>query len=503
MHILAKPSRRLAAVLVATLFLVSILLLQSEPAAPAATGGPPPRPASGNASADTTADPTTGTLADHREAVTASGTPAADLDLSFEQRIDELVGIGQRTAELAQQDDTAGAQASDQEARQRFTALMTRFADAGERALAMTTALSCPLQDQLDHGRRMVLQLVLATELGRRDQEADGGDRSRIDAFTQLVLDAMPTHATAANIGADVLADQPYLRSTHEPTVLQFLRLATDGLLPRDVATRLLLSLWANLQRTGERSSDELSAMALVLLDDTDPSQRTAACRQLLHDARYRPLMLAWLRERSDRAVATEVANLAARELSPADAIAVLRELGPLLPRATGAWLAVGFRAPELVADTYRELLGSDVQPSMRSDLVTALGMTPTPLADEISELALTSDPSPDVRLQAVFVLSTRPSAQTAERAFDRALDDRLIAADPIRLGAVVLALQNLEAAGHLNSIDRIGQRLRGMPLAEHSRQTLEGMLARSLPGGGNGLGGNGSAAGQDAPMPR
>ncbi|MCU0862843.1 MAG: hypothetical protein MUC36_03535 [Planctomycetes bacterium] len=503
MHILAKPSRRLAAVLVATLFLVSILLLQPEPAAPAATGGPPTLPASNDVSADTTADQTTGTLAEHREAAPAKGTPAADLDLSFEQRIDELVGIGQRTAELAQQDDTAGAQASDQEARQRFTALLTSFADAGERAVAMATTLSCPLQDQLDHGRRMVLQLVLATELGRRDQEANGGDRGRIDAFTQLVLDSIPTHATAADIGANVLADQPYLRAAHEPTVLQFLRLATDGLLPREVATRLLLTLWANLQRHGERSSDELSALALVLLDDTDPSQRTAACRQLLHDARYRPLMLAWLRDRSDRSVATEVANLAARELPPTDAITVLRELGPLLPRATGAWMAVGFRAPELVADTYRELLGTDVQPAIRSDVVTAIGMTRTPLADEISELALTSDPSPDVRIQAVFVLSTRQSAEVAERALDRALDDRLIAADPIRLGSLVLALQNLEANGFLHSIDRIGQRLRGLPLAEHSRQTLEGMLARSLPGGGNGLGGNGSAASQDAPLPR
>jgi hypothetical protein len=44
--------------------------------------------------------------------------------------------------------------------------------------------------------------------------------------------------------------------------------------------------------------------------------------------------------------------------------------------------------------------------------------------------------------------------------------------------------LQNLEAGGHANALDRIGQRLRVLPLAEGSRQTLEAILARSLPGG-------------------
>jgi hypothetical protein len=495
MHCLVPNRRRLAAIVLSALLTMLLVWPSDSTPAPAlaidATPIAAPAPAAEVAPAT---GPDRPPIERQAVATPEPDPPAADDGRPFEQCVDELVALGERTAAMAQQDDRAGAQAADQEARARFAALLARFADAGERALAMTTALSSPLRDQLDHGRRMVLQLVLAAELGRRDQDGRAGDRARIDAFVQLVLDAMPTHATAAEIGAHVLADQPYLRAAHEPTVLQFLRLASDGLLAREVATRLLLTLWANLQRSGERTSDELSALALVLLDDSDPSQRTAAYRQLLQDARHRPLVLAWLRERGDRAVAGEVANLAARELPPTDAVAVLRELGPLLTRATGAWLAVGFRAPELVADTYRELLGGDIQPAMRSDLVTALGMTPTPLADEISELALATDPSPDVRLQAVFVLSTRQSVEVAERALERALDDRLIAADPLRLGAVVLALQNLEAGGHVNAIDRIGQRLRGLPLAEHSRQTLEGMLARSLPGGRS------SADGQRAP---
>ena len=471
----------------ALLLSISLTLLLSWPQTLPPTATPEPAPvAEAPPPVPAASAPTEGTVQRVAVEAPAVGDAAtATPPLTFEQCVDELVAIGRRTAELAQQDDQLGAQDADDTARARFTALLDRFADAGERALAMAATLSSPLQGELDHGRRMVLQLVLAAELQRRDQQATAaGDRSRSDAFTQLVLDTMPSHATATAIGEQVLGDQPWLRAVHEPTVLQFLRLATDGLLPRETATRLLLTLWANLQRTGERSSDELSRLALVLLDDTDPSQRTAACRQLLQDPRYRALVLAWLRERADVAVAQEIANLAARELDAPAALAVLRELGPLLPRATGAWLALGFRAPELVADTYRELLASDTQPGMRCDLVTGLGMSPSPLADQITELALRDDPSPDVRLQAVFAMSTRPDPEVAERALQQALDDRLIAADPTRLGAVVLALQNLEAGGHLNAIDRIGRRLRQMPLAEHSRQTLEGMLARSLPGG-------------------
>jgi hypothetical protein len=83
----------------------------------------------------------------------------------------------------------------------------------------------------------------------------------------------------------------------------------------REHATKLLLTLWDNLQKNGERSSDELSRLALMLLVDSDPSQRTAACRQLLSDARYRDLVLSWLRERNDQTVANEIAWPAPHEL--------------------------------------------------------------------------------------------------------------------------------------------------------------------------------------------
>jgi small-conductance mechanosensitive channel len=66
-----------------------------------------------------------------------------------------------------------------------------------------------------------------------------------------------------------------------------------------------------------------------------------------------------------------------------------------------------------------------------------------------------------------------------------------LVARDPTRLGALVFALQNLEAADDPNVMQRVGQRLLTLPLADYSRQLLANLLARAVPGeGGAGKGG-------------
>jgi hypothetical protein len=412
---------------------------------------------------------------------------------TFEQRIDALVLIGQRTAALAQQDDQAAATASDQEAREVFAALLVHFPDAGERALAVLTELPDTPQEPLIHGRRIVLQLVLRAECERRDlTAADTRDRSGIDGLVQGVLDVMPISSVATEAGAFVLVDQRFLRTCHEAAVLRLVQLAGELKFSREVATKLLLTLWDNLQRFGERSSDEVSRLALLLLGDGDPSQRTAACRQLLRDPRYRNLVLAQLRTQSDRAVAKDLAMLAASELPPAEAVALLRELAPVLPQAAGQWLALGHRAPDSVADGYRELLAASIQPQVRRDMITGVGMAHTPLGLEIAQLALENDPSADVREQAVMALSARRENDVGERALQRALDDPAFAQNPARLAGLVFALQNLESAGQTNAVDRLGQRLRLLPLAADSRRTLEAILARSLPGGQSSLTGSG-----------
>lgn len=423
-------------------------------------------------------------------------TPPPAAEPSFEERVDELVRIGQRTAELAQQDDVDAAKAADLQARTRFGELMDRFADAGERALAMLTTLVAPAPEAdlaaplpsdrpTSNGRRLVLQLVVKTECERRDHDAAAlQERARLDAFVQAILDVMPGSTLLAEVGEATLAEQRWLRAVHEPGVLGLVRLAAEQRFPRPIATRLLLTLWDNLQQSGERSSEELSRLALLLLGDDDPSQRTAACRQLLKDARYRNLVLAWLRERGDRAVANEVAGLAARELPIAEALAVLRELAATLPRAPNAYLVLGFRAPEAVADSYRELLAANTHANVRCDLITGIGMTRTPLGLAIAQLALDSDPAAEARVQAVFALTAQGGVEHGEAAIQRALDDPGIANDPQHLGAMVLALQNLEAGGDANAIDRVGRRLQALPLPDSARQTLAAMLERCLPAG-------------------
>lgn len=463
----------------ALLLALALLLSWPQPSPVAAHAGPDPAPIRHAPVAATTADADSAAGTSSRQ----DATPEPATEPSFEDRIDELVQIGRRTAELAQQDEVDAAKAADQQARARFGELMERFEDAGERALALLTTLAEPAAGPSSNGRRIVLQLVVKTECERRDHAAEAAhDRSRIDAFVQAVLDVMPTSTHSAEVGEAALVNQRFLRAAHEPAVLGLVQLAAEQRFPRAIATQILLTLWDNLQQFGERSSEELSRLALLLLADSDASQRTAACRQLLKDARYRNLVLAWLRERGDRAVANEVAGIAARELPVAEALAVLRELSATLPRAPNAYLVLGFRAPDAIADSYRELLAANTHSDVRCDLITGIGMTRTPLGLEIAQLALHDDPSPAARIQAVFALTAQGEVAHGEAAITTALDDPGIANDPTHLGALVLALQNLEAAGDANAIERVARRLQALPLPDSARQTLAAMLQRCLP---------------------
>lgn len=415
----------------------------------------------------------------------ADATPPPPVERTFAQYVDDLVRLGMRTAEAASADDIEAAKAADRQARATLSELLAKFPDAGERAVHLLAEQPDAAEELAIRGRCVVLQLVLDEELARRRALAEAdGDRTRLDALVQSVLDVMPIGTRAAEVGDRALHERPFLRAAHEPTVLQYVRLAGEQRFPRTIATHLLLTLWTNLRQLGERTSDELSALALSLLGDGDAMQRLAACRQLLSDPRHRALVLQWLRERTDRDVAAELAALAARELPPAEALAVLRELAAVVPQAPNAYLTLGFRSPETLADGYRELLAADLQPAVRKDLVTGIGLGGTPLGLEIAQLALANDPSPDVRIQAVFALTSRAAPEVAERAIDQLLDDPQVARDPSRLGSLVIALQNFEAGGHANVIDRLAQRLRATPLAEHSRQLLDALVQRGLPGG-------------------
>jgi hypothetical protein len=137
-----------------------------------------------------------------------------------------------------------------------------------------------------------------------------------------------------------------------------------------------------------------------------------------------------------------------------------------------------------VVADAYRELLAANTQPDVRIDLVAGVGLTASEAGRDVVQLALHNDPSAAVRLQAGFVLTATGDADAGERALQQLLDDPAIARDPVHLGAIVLALHNLEADAATNAIDRLAQRLLTLPLDERGRQSLAALLARSLPAG-------------------
>jgi len=409
--------------------------------------------------------------------------------LDFAAAITELCAKATRASELARDDEIEAARETDQQVRALFGRLLDTFPDAGERSLAMLLEFPDPATTPdappvVDHARRTVLQMVLGVDLDRRHrlaQEVD--DFTRSDRLVQVLLESLPTHSIAADVGTSTLAGKPYLRLTHEPAVLDLVRLAGEGRFSREFATRLLTTLWDNLQRTGERSSDETSMLALLYLDDRDRSQAVTACRQLLADARYRDLVYSRLRERGDRELATDVARLAAHEMEPQQALRALRELHPLLEHAGGLYLGVGVRAPEAVADAYREHLAHDQRADVRRDLVMGLGMQPNGRGLEIAELAMQSDPDPEVRIQALFALSIHAEPARAERAFGQLLDDPAIARDPDRLAQIVVALQNLEH-GDVNIVARLGRRMQTMAVADYGAGLLAQILERCLPGG-------------------
>jgi len=411
--------------------------------------------------------------------------PRALSELDFAQRVDALAALGESTATYVQHEAMAEARSSDAEAQKQFGELLERYDDAGERSLELLQTIPSAPTEPRDASRRAVLELVLRIECERRFRIGDPEQHQTLaDDLVAAMLALAPLHQAQAELTQHVLDRQPFLGPRHEPAVLELAQFANDGLVPREVATRLLLTLWDNLQRSGARSSAELTNLALALLGDTDPSKRTAACRHLLADLRYRGIVLAWLREHRQSEVAGELVRIAALELAPAEAIAILREVHSLVGPSGSACMVLGVREPMALGDAYRDLLASDTHNDLRLDLLSGLSTAAPAQALPVLELAISSDPQPDVRTQAMLTITATAPTTHGEAACTRALEDPAIANDPLRLGVVLFALQNLESAGLVNAVDRLGQRMRQLPLRSDTRLALEQLLARSLPGG-------------------
>lgn len=416
---------------------------------------------------------------DEAATVRESATTPTTVELrDFAAEVAALVAQGCETSRLAQGEEFEAARASDDRARARFAAILDGFDRVAERALELAAR---PRPQPPDDAQAMTLTVLGMLFDGALGRETIPTAR---DAAVGAALATVALADDSADAFVPLLLRDTRLHLPHEAGVLDLVAAAGRGEFARDHATRLLLTLWQNLQQLGERSSTELANLALVALDDADPSRRTVACRQLVGDERFRPLVLAWLREHQDLEVADEVARLAALELPPAQALATLRELAPLIQSSPALFMALGHRAPETLADAYEQLLADAVQPGVRRDLIAGLGMNEGEATVAMLRLALDHDPNPAVRLQAALSLSACAPQSHGEEACRRMVEDPAIGNDPVRLGVVLMALQNLEVAGLTNAVDRVGRRLAATPLDETSRRRLAELLQRALPPG-------------------
>lgn len=446
-----------------------------SPAPPAAIGPEPAAPPPG-------AEPL------QRQPVPAP-VPVAAPALQFEQYVDQLVQLGLETTRLVAAGDETAARASDARSQALFADLQHHIADADEQALAAVgsgapPAKTAPLPQQL---RFMVYSLCIGTGLQRRHAEFEGtGKRQRLDYFANALLALLPqSPELAAGLGRAHLVDRPFLGAAHEAAVLAMAGFAGQGEFDQELATALLLTVWHNMLAEGVRSAEDIASRALVLLQETNPSLRAAASKLLLTDDRYREIVLQLVRDHQDAAMARQLALAAAGELPPETAIAVLRRLqataGDLLP----AFLLLGTRADGTLVRAYEQTLADDVDPQFRAELVSGAGFSSTPQGVQVAQLAFDHDPHPDVRTRALFVLTANAADAVGETTLNTAIDDATAREDSRELGAIVLALENLERAGLRNAVDRLGQRLRVCAaLRDGDRSNLERILARALPGG-------------------
>lgn len=413
---------------------------------------------------------------------TAAGAAAR----TFADYVEELVDLGLHTADAAQAGDDDAAAEADRAARARFDEMMAAIPDAD--ALALQSLGDTPRADATDLAladvvRRNVLLLALSTGMQRR---LDDDDRSELDAITGGALTTLLARSDLAELLGASLVGRPFLGEPHESAVLAIVAASGEGAFPQPIAVQLLSTLWDNLQRTGARSSQRLTGLALLLLDVGNASERLAAARRLLLDERTREVVLAHMRRTRDDALARTLAMAAAEELPATAAFSVITQAAEVTGQDTAPFLTLAHRDVSLLRAEYEQRLGSDVTPRVRALLVAGAGFSDTPEGIEIARLALASDPDPEVRIRALFVLTGRCAETLGEAAVQQALDDPRIAGDPQRLAAVALAVENLARQGLVNPVHRLGGRLRATAgLPDSARTLLDRLLAETLPGGG------------------
>lgn len=465
--------------------------LDQAPAAAAAPTATAAQPAAASRAGDDEPPPARRAAA----LATADGTTAAAP--TFADYLERLVAHGLETMRLAALGDTDRAHASDAAARALFAEMLRLLPAADGEALALLSsaappAPSAPAADQLRH-RVLLMALDHGLQLRTATADQDPANRPAVlaarDALVGAVLTAMVGDAELAQqLGLGVLADAPYLGPPHEAAVLELAAMSGEGGFSAEVATALLTTLWRNLQRAGHPSSERLQGLCLLLLDGGNRSERLAAARLLLADARYRPVVLDHLRTTGDAALGRELAMAAAQDLPPAEAFAVVAaaaSAGDTPAGQSAPFLLLGHRDAAMLQREYEQRLAADREPRLRELMVAGAGFSGTAEGTALARLAFESDPDADVRLRALLALTGQSGPAFGERAVFAALDDARIRDDALRLRVVVMAVENLARAGLVNEVARCAARLRLCThLDAEGRAALEQLLAERLPRG-------------------
>jgi hypothetical protein len=416
-------------------------------------------------------------------------TSAAEIPRSFDDFLERLVDLGSQLTLAVQARDQDLAQELDRLSRDELEELYRYFPAPEARALSRLAGLPPDDASVPALVRRKVCLLLLTRGLQQRyEQERATGSRRRLDTLVSAMLATVPQAERLAQELGGQLVDHPYLGLVHEEAVLDLVAMTSEQPFLAELSTALLLTLWDNLSASGARTSSELASLALLFKDDANPSRRLAAFIHLLkaEQGRYRDVVLDEVCRRRERDLARELGMAAARTLEPPEALGVLRRLVTVSrDESMGAFLTLGRRDPELLRETYEELLADNVEPGLRAELVTGTGFSAMPAGIELARLAFQSDPLPKVRIRAMLVITSKASQAWGEETVGSALDDPAFATDPQNLGAIVWALDNLARSGMVNAVHRLGTRLMSRSeLLPGDREQLADLLSRSLPGG-------------------
>jgi len=405
-------------------------------------------------------------------------------ELGFDDYLERLVRLATAAAAARQRDDTTRVSALDTEGRGLLEEMLRELKAPEESALHALTGLMP--EDSTMAGQirwSICLQLVrMGLEL-RHEHFRQGDLRDPLDHLALSILACIPQDEHIAKDLASLFRQQPYLDVRQENAVLDLVALAPEQPFLIPIATELLLTLWANLEANGTRSSSDLASLALLFRGDINPSRRLAALRHLLtaDGGRYKELVLRDAIGRRDPQVLGELALAISQRLPPKEAVGDLLRISQVSNRSlTPALLNVGLRDASVLRDAYDKHLADASHAEFRGQLITGAGFQQDTAGLDLALDALRVDPDPEVCCRALMVITSRADPLLAEARLMSLLDQPQFSDSPGHLGKVVLALQNLATRNCPNTLRRVADRM----LATGRLRAGDERLLRRLRGG-------------------